>query len=220
MPPAPSALQWWEVPPHAKGVKWHYLEHTGVYFPPAYVPHGVKILYDNVAVDLTPEQEEMATFFAAVGKEAPQLKVRRTLSPARVRARLSCAPDSRSPVRDASALRNPQDPDFRKTFCINFWKDFKKALGHDVKACTAAKCVCATGHVVKDFNKIDFDGIRAHLARKSELKKSASKEEKDRASSLFFRGARAPCLAPRPPLRRPPPRAQAQSSTRRTATSA
>lgn len=84
-PAYPSFFQWWEVPPHAKGVKWHYMEHTGVYFPPAYVPHGVKILYDGVPVDLTPEQEEIATFFAAIGKEAPQLKVRAQPS-------LSCAP--------------------------------------------------------------------------------------------------------------------------------
>lgn len=30
------------------------------------VPQGVKMLYDGVPVDLTPEQEEVATFFAVM----------------------------------------------------------------------------------------------------------------------------------------------------------
>lgn len=53
--------------------------------------------------------------------------------------------------------------------------------------------MCTTAHVVKDFNKIDFDGIRAHLARKSELRKSMSKEDKDRA--FIEEERRAPYLA-------------------------
>lgn len=35
-------------------------------FPPEYVPHGVKLKYDGVPVDLTTEQEEVATMFAAM----------------------------------------------------------------------------------------------------------------------------------------------------------
>lgn len=35
-------------------------------FPPEYEPHGVKMLYDGVPVNLTPEQEEVATFFAVM----------------------------------------------------------------------------------------------------------------------------------------------------------
>lgn len=45
---------------------WSTLEHGGVLFPPEYEPHGVQMLYDGVPVDLTPEQEEVATFFAAM----------------------------------------------------------------------------------------------------------------------------------------------------------
>jgi DNA topoisomerase-1 len=45
---------------------WNTLEHAGVLFPPEYEPHGVKMLYDGVPVDLTPEQEEVATFFAVM----------------------------------------------------------------------------------------------------------------------------------------------------------
>lgn len=32
----------------------------------SYQPHGIKMLYDGVPVDLTPEQEEVATMFAVM----------------------------------------------------------------------------------------------------------------------------------------------------------
>ncbi|KAH1063152.1 hypothetical protein J1N35_028139 [Gossypium stocksii] len=46
--------------------KWSTLVHNGVIFPPPYNPHGVKMLYDGRPVDLTPEQEEVATMFAVM----------------------------------------------------------------------------------------------------------------------------------------------------------
>uniref|UniRef100_A0A1J3GSM1 DNA topoisomerase I n=1 Tax=Noccaea caerulescens TaxID=107243 RepID=A0A1J3GSM1_NOCCA len=46
--------------------KWRTLEHNGVIFPPPYKFHGVKILYQGKPVDLTPEQEEVATMFAVM----------------------------------------------------------------------------------------------------------------------------------------------------------
>jgi DNA topoisomerase I len=46
--------------------KWTTLSHHGVLFPPEYEPHGVRMLYDGKPVDLTPEQEEIATMFAAM----------------------------------------------------------------------------------------------------------------------------------------------------------
>jgi hypothetical protein len=46
------------------GPKWSTLEHCGVMFPPEYEPHGVKMLYDGKPVELTPEQEEVASMFA------------------------------------------------------------------------------------------------------------------------------------------------------------
>lgn len=59
--------RWWEAE-NAKGdgtVKWNTLEHNGVYFPPEYVPHNVKMKYDGKEVHLEPEAEEVATFYAA-----------------------------------------------------------------------------------------------------------------------------------------------------------
>lgn len=45
-------------------VKWQKLVHNGVLFPPEYQPHEVKMLYDGKPVELTPEQEEVASMFA------------------------------------------------------------------------------------------------------------------------------------------------------------
>ncbi|OEL32456.1 DNA topoisomerase 1 [Dichanthelium oligosanthes] len=56
-----------KVPPGSgDGQKWTTLEHNGVIFPPPYKPHGVKMLYNGKPVDLTPEQEEVATMFAVM----------------------------------------------------------------------------------------------------------------------------------------------------------
>ncbi|XP_010536698.1 PREDICTED: DNA topoisomerase 1 alpha [Tarenaya hassleriana] len=46
--------------------KWTTLVHNGVIFPPPYSPHGIKILYKGKPVELTPEQEEVATMFAVM----------------------------------------------------------------------------------------------------------------------------------------------------------
>jgi DNA topoisomerase I len=45
---------------------WKTLRHAGVLFPPEYVPHKVKMLYDGQPVKLTREQEEIATMYAAM----------------------------------------------------------------------------------------------------------------------------------------------------------
>ncbi|KAJ4969452.1 hypothetical protein NE237_016153 [Protea cynaroides] len=56
-----------KVPPSSgEGQKWTSLVHNGVIFPPPYKPHGVKMLYNGQPVDLTPEQEEVATMFAVM----------------------------------------------------------------------------------------------------------------------------------------------------------
>ncbi|KAL8143625.1 hypothetical protein V2J09_016657 [Rumex salicifolius] len=53
-------------PASGDGQKWTTLVHNGVIFPPVYEPHGVKMLYDGRPVDLTPEQEEVATMYAVM----------------------------------------------------------------------------------------------------------------------------------------------------------
>jgi hypothetical protein len=54
-------------PKAGKGAQmWKVLRHSGVLFPPEYEPHGVRVLYDGRPVDLTPDQEEVATMFAVM----------------------------------------------------------------------------------------------------------------------------------------------------------
>lgn len=49
------------------------MEHAGVSFPEGYEPHGVKMRYDGEEVDLTPLQEEAATFFASMDPDGMHL---------------------------------------------------------------------------------------------------------------------------------------------------
>ncbi|MCO5563945.1 hypothetical protein L7F22_017597 [Adiantum nelumboides] len=55
-----------DVPGAGGGQKWTTFQHNGVIFPPFYQPHGVKMLYEGKPVDLTTEQEEVATMFAVM----------------------------------------------------------------------------------------------------------------------------------------------------------
>ena len=128
---ARMAYKWWESEPLPKGTYWRSLEHYGLNFTPAYVPHGLPILYEGKPVTLEPAAEELATMFAGISKDAQQLA----------------------------------NPAFAKVFRANFWKDFSRVLGKE--------------HVVKELSKCDFEGIRAHLIRASDVKKAMGKEEKE-----------------------------------------
>ncbi|KAI9487385.1 MAG: hypothetical protein EXX96DRAFT_553001 [Benjaminiella poitrasii] len=66
----PTFYKWWEEEQseleNDGSVKWTSLLHNGVLFPPEYVPHGVKMKYNGKPITLTPEAEEVASFFAAL----------------------------------------------------------------------------------------------------------------------------------------------------------
>ncbi|RHY27951.1 hypothetical protein DYB32_006408 [Aphanomyces invadans] len=68
-----KAYRWWNAEELPEGIQWRSLEHNGVLFPPSYEPHGIPLIYDGVPVTLTPEQEEIASFFAAMPADGPQL---------------------------------------------------------------------------------------------------------------------------------------------------
>ncbi|KAG0047343.1 DNA topoisomerase 1 [Gryganskiella cystojenkinii] len=59
---------WWlnQMEKEDDSVKWTTLHHNGVYFPPEYVPHGIKMKYEGKSVTLAPEVEEVASFFGAL----------------------------------------------------------------------------------------------------------------------------------------------------------
>ncbi|KAI0730252.1 DNA topoisomerase I [Fomitopsis betulina] len=66
-----DVFRWWEnqeFHTEDSSVKWHALEHNGVYFPPPYepLPSHVKMKYKGKPVSLPPEAEEVAGFYAAL----------------------------------------------------------------------------------------------------------------------------------------------------------
>ncbi len=70
---AMKAYKWWDSDPLSDGRQWMYLEHAGLNFVDEYQPHNIKLIYNGKEVTLTPDQEEVATFFAALPEDGPQL---------------------------------------------------------------------------------------------------------------------------------------------------
>jgi len=61
-----EVFRWWDNEKEDDSVKWTTLEHQGPYFPPEYVSHGIKMKYQGKPIDLVPECEEVANFYAQV----------------------------------------------------------------------------------------------------------------------------------------------------------
>ncbi|CAB9519858.1 DNA topoisomerase 1 [Seminavis robusta] len=127
---AMQSFLWWDADEPPPGCQWRTMEHAGVAFPETYEPHGIKMKYDGKEVDLTPAQEEAATFFAAMDP-------------------------------DGMHLGNPKTA---KIFIRNFFDDFKTVLGKK--------------HVIKSFDKCDFEPIRQHLNEQKIIRKAISDQEK------------------------------------------
>ena len=70
---AMQAHLWWDAPSPPTNCQWTQMEHAGVSFPESYVPHNIPLKYNGENVILTPEQEEAATFFAAMDPEGMHL---------------------------------------------------------------------------------------------------------------------------------------------------
>lgn len=68
-----QSFLWWDAPNPPKGCQWSSMDHAGVCFAEPYVPHGVKFKYNGKEVDLNAEEEEAATFFAAMDPEGMHL---------------------------------------------------------------------------------------------------------------------------------------------------
>ncbi|KAM0520033.1 hypothetical protein ACHAPE_003306 [Trichoderma viride] len=64
-----EGFEWWNAPKKEDdSIKWTTLEHNGVLFAPEYqpLPKNVKMYYDGKPVTLSPEAEEVATFWASM----------------------------------------------------------------------------------------------------------------------------------------------------------
>lgn len=66
-----KAYRWWNAEELPEGIQWRTLEHNGVMFPPPYKPHNVPLVYNGKDIELTPSQEEIASFYAAIPKDGP-----------------------------------------------------------------------------------------------------------------------------------------------------
>lgn len=75
---ARKAFKWWEAPELADGVNWKKLEHAGIAFAPPYTRHNIPMKYDGEILLLTKEQEEMASQYAALPHDGPQLGIPKT----------------------------------------------------------------------------------------------------------------------------------------------
>jgi DNA topoisomerase-1 len=171
-PPMPLAAT------QAKKV-WDTLEHRGVTFPPAYQPHGVKLLYDGKPVDLSPEEEE-------VRLACPALPAGR----ARLRApRVTCAPPARGPgcaLQVATFFAVMKDSDYatKQVFVDNFWKGFRRVLKGSNK------------ETITVFAKCDFSNIFEWHNAEREKKKLLTSEVCE-ASALAPAAAALTASAPR-----------------------
>ena len=58
--------KWWLEENRDDTIKWNSLVHNGVLFPPEYQPHGIKMKYKGKEIDLSPNSEEVASFYAAL----------------------------------------------------------------------------------------------------------------------------------------------------------
>nr|UWK20501.1 topoisomerase [Trichoderma margaretense] len=64
-----EGFEWWNAPKREDdSIKWQNLEHNGVLFAPEYepLPKHIKMYYDGQPVTLSPEAEEVATFWVAM----------------------------------------------------------------------------------------------------------------------------------------------------------
>lgn len=62
-------FEWWNAPKaEDDSIKWQTLEHNGVLFAPEYepLPKHIKLIYDGKPITLSPEAEEVATFWVAM----------------------------------------------------------------------------------------------------------------------------------------------------------
>ncbi|KAK5990322.1 DNA topoisomerase 1 [Cladobotryum mycophilum] len=62
-------FEWWNAPkPEDDSIKWQTLEHNGVMFAPEYepLPKNIRMHYDGKPISLSPEAEEVATFWVAM----------------------------------------------------------------------------------------------------------------------------------------------------------
>ncbi len=156
---------------------WDTLEHCGVTFPPAYVPHGVKLLYDGKPVNLSPEEEEVRA--RACGPARADAARAAPPSVAQFPCVDACCARARLQVATFFAVMKDSDYATKKVFVENFWKGFRRVLKG------------ANKETITVFSKCDFTDIYNWHVAEREKKKAQTSEV--RACNRGRARARARC---------------------------
>ncbi|KAF0692190.1 Aste57867_16703 [Aphanomyces stellatus] len=131
-----KSYRWWNADELPEGIQWRSLEHNGVLFPSVYEPHGVPLLYEGKPVDLTPAQEEIASFFAAMPLDGPQLGNPKTAD----MFTKNFFADFKSALGKGHAIKDIKKCDFEKIRThLNELRDVKKERTKEEKAPEKAK---------------------------------------------------------------------------------
>lgn len=144
-----KAFKWWEAEELPEGVNWNTLEQAGIIFPETYVRHGKPLIYDGKALVLPSEHEEIASFYAAMPEDGPQLG-----GPSRATFQKNFFKDFRDALGEASEIKDFDKCDFSVIReHLDMQKALKKAATNEEKA--AVKAVKDANAVAKGYALVD-----------------------------------------------------------------
>lgn len=133
---ARKAFKWWDASELPSGINWERMEHAGISFPAPYFRHGRPLVYDGHAIVLPSELEEIATFYAAMPEDGPQLgdeKIRPTFQK-------NFFKDFTDALGPGHAIHKFSMCDFSQIReCVNLDRSLKKAATEEEKAMKKAE---------------------------------------------------------------------------------
>ena len=146
---ARKAFKWWEQDELPAGVNWKTLEQAGIIFPDPMERHGKPLLYDGKAIVLPGEHEEIASFYAAMPEDGPQLG-----GPSRETFQKNFFKDFKDALGESSEIKDFDKCDFTTIGeHLNLLKELRKAATDEEKA--AAKVVKEANAVAKGYALVD-----------------------------------------------------------------
>ena len=145
---ARKAFKWWEAEEYPGGENWRYMEHAGIIFPDEYVKHNKPLIYDGEPIILSGELEEIATFYAAMPEDGPQLG-----GPSRETFQKNFFKDFKDALGEASRSRCSRNVTSVRFKHLDLQKSLKKAATTEEKEIVKAgktKNALAKGYAIVD----------------------------------------------------------------------
>jgi DNA topoisomerase I len=144
-----KATKWWEIEELPEGINWKTLEQPGILFPETYEVHGKPLIYDGTPIVLPSEQEEIASFYAAVPDDGPQLG-----GPSRATFQKNFFNDFKAALGEGSVITDFEKCDFSVIReHLNLKKSLRKAATQEEKA--AAKAIKDKNSESKGYSIVD-----------------------------------------------------------------